>query len=145
MGLCLPWLGVQVYYARPFVKVDLGFVSRDNFRDDFVAFSGDFRALDRLLPASAVLYVVNTRLPSYDAPRPVIFTLDDLRGRGPLYRFSVVEDDVPPSDDPLSCTDTLYQNRAAISEEYRTPGRAAKHEWLRVEQCDIIGHVRPDP
>ena len=145
VGLCLPWVGVQVYYARPFVKVDLGLVSRDNFRDDFVAFSRDFRALDRLLPASAVLYVVNSRLPSYDAPRPVIFTLDDLRGRGPLYRFSVVEDDVPPSEAPLSCTDMVYQNPAAISEVYRTPGRAATHESLRVEKCDIIGHVRPDP
>ena len=145
VGLCLPWVGVQVYYARPFVKVDLGLVSRDSFRDDFVAFSRDFRALDRLLPANAVLYVVNTRLPSYDAPRPVIFTLDDLRGRTPLYRFSIVEQDSPPSDDPLSCADTVYQNPAAISEVYRTPGRAAKHESLRVEKCDVIGRVRPDP
>jgi hypothetical protein len=88
---------------------------------------------------------VNTRLPSYDAPRPVIFTLDDLRGRGPLFRFSLVEQDSPPSDDPLYCTDTVYQNPAAISEVYRTPGRAAKHESLRVERCDIIGRIRPDP
>ena len=145
MGLCLPWVAVQVYYARPFVKVDLGLISRDSFRDDFVAFSRDFRALDHLLPTSAVLYVVNTRLPSYDAPRPVIFTLDDLRGRGPLYRFSLVEDASPQSNDPLSCTDTVYQNPEAVSEVYRTPVRAAKHESLRVERCDIVGRPRPDP
>jgi hypothetical protein len=145
VGLCLPWVAVQVYYARPFVEVDLGLVSRDTFRDDFVAFSRDFRALDRTLPASAVLYVDNTRLPSYDAPRPVIFTLDDLRGRGPLYRFSLVEQNSPQSDDPLSCSDTVYQNPEAVSEVYRTPGRAATHERLRVERCDLVGLVRPDP
>jgi hypothetical protein len=144
LGLCLPWVAVQVYYARPFLKVDLGLISRDSFRDEFVAFNRDFRALGCLLPASAVLYVVNTRLPSYYAPRPVIFTLGDLRGRGPLYRFTLIADDSPPLVDSLSCAETVYQNPAPFSVVYRTPGRTAKHEPLRVELCDIVGHVRPD-
>ena len=82
LGLCLPWVAVQAYYAGPFIRVDLGLVSRDFFREEYVAFSKDFRALDQLLPGNAVLYVVNTRLPSYYAPRPVIFTLDDIEGGG---------------------------------------------------------------
>ncbi len=142
LGLCLPWVALQVYYARPFLKVDLGMISRDSFRDRYVAFSDDFRALDRLLPAHAVLYVVNTRLPSYYAPRPVIFTLGDLRGRSPLYRFTITEEDSPPRADPLSCAETVYQNPAPFSEVYRTPGRAAMREPLKVERCDILDHVR---
>ena len=81
LGLCLPWMAVQVYYAGPFLKVDLGFVSRDRFRDEYVAFSKDFRALDRILPSNAVLYA-RTRLPAYYAPRPVIFHWKTCEGGG---------------------------------------------------------------
>ncbi|MGA3327694.1 MAG: hypothetical protein ABSF45_24815 [Terriglobia bacterium] len=144
LGLCLPWVAVQAYYARPFIKVDGGLVSRDSFREEYVAFSKDFRELDRLLPRNAVLYAVNTRLPSYYAPRPVIFTLEDLRGRGPLYRFTVGEDASPPMRS-LSCSETIYQNPEALSVVYREPGRAAVHEPLKVERCDIVGPVRPTP
>jgi hypothetical protein len=143
LTLCLPGGAVQLYYARPFLKVDLGLTSRDSFRDQYVAFNRDFRALDQLLPAGGVLYVVNTRLPSYYAPRPVIYTLDDLRGRGPLYRFTVQDDDAPPSTDPLSCTETVYQNPAPFSEVFRTPGRAAIRKPLKVERCELIPPLQP--
>lgn len=135
LGLCLPWVAVQAYYARPFVKVDLGFVSRDSFRRECVAFNDDFRALDRILPADAVLYVVNTRLPSYYAPRPVIFNLQDLRGRSPLYRFTAINNS-PRLIDTLSCPETVYENPHAIGVAYRTPGRPAIYESLIVERCD---------
>ncbi len=142
-AMCLPWLAVQGYYARPFLKVDLGITSRDSFLHKFVAFTEDFRALNRILPANAVIYVVNSRLPSYYAPRPVIYTLEDLRGRGPLYRFTVGPD-APPVEISLSCTDVVYTNRSAISLAYRTPGRPPVHEPLTVERCAAAPGIRPD-
>jgi hypothetical protein len=143
LGLCLPWLAVQAYYATPFIKVDLGITSRDSFLREYVAFTEDFRALDRILPANAVIYVVNSRLPSYYAPRPVIYTLEDLRGRGPLYCFTVGPD-APPVESSLSCTNTVYTNRNAISIVYRTPGRSPEHEPLTVERCVVARGVGPD-
>ena len=138
LAACLPWLAVQAYYARPFIKVDLGIMSRDSFLDEYVAFAEDFRTLDRILPANAVIYcVVSSRLPSYYAPRPVIFTLEDLRGRAPLYRFTVGGDS-PAKQDSLTCTETVYENRNAVSDVYRTPGRAAMHKPLKVERCDVV-------
>jgi hypothetical protein len=143
LGLCIPWLAVQVYYARPFVKVVSGVESREAFLRQYVAFTEDFRTLDRILPANAVLYVVNSRLPSYYAPRPVIFTLEDLRGREPLYRFTV-GDEIPARQDALICTETIYENADAVAVVYRTPGRAAEHEPLKVERCDVVRAVRPE-
>src|SRR5208282_4205804 len=110
---------------------------------EHVAFSNDFRALGHLLPRNAVLYVVNTRLPSYYAPRPVIYTLEDLRGRGPLYQFTVGPDS-PPAGSARSCTETVYKNPSAISIVYRTPGRVPVHEPLTVERCAAERSVRPD-
>ncbi len=140
IGACLPWLAVQVYYARPFIKVVAGIESRDSFLHRYVAFADDFRALNTLLPPDAVIYVVNSRIASYYAPRPVIFTLDDLRGRDHLYRFTVGAD-APPAENSLACTETVYQNNDAISIVYRTPSRTAVHEPLKVERCDVVGGV----
>ncbi len=143
LGTCLPWLAVQIYYARPFMKVVSGIESRDSFLYQYVAFTEDFRTLDRILSANAVIYVVNSRLPSYYAPRPVIFTLEDLRRRGPLYRFTVGGDS-PAEQDSLACTETVYENRNAVSAVYRTPGHPAVHEPLKVERCYIVRAPRPD-
>jgi hypothetical protein len=132
---CLPWLALQAYYARPFVETTLGPISRDSFKRTYVAFTDDFRALDHILPPQAVLYVVNSRFPSYYSPRPVIFSLDDLRGRGPLYRFSVGGD--PPTDQNLVCTETVYENSRAIAVVFRTPGREPILGSLRVERCNV--------
>src|SRR5271157_108912 len=140
--MCLPWLAVQVYYARPFIKVDLGITSRDSFLHEYVAFTEDFRALNHILPANAVIYVVNSRLPSYYAPRPVIYTLEDLRGRGPLYRFTVGPG-APPVKTSLSCAEAVYTNRTAISVVYRTPGRPPEHEPLTVEHCAAAPGIGP--
>jgi hypothetical protein len=140
-ALCLPWLALQVYYARPFIMVDAGIKSRESFLNEYVAFTEDFRALDRILPADAVLYVVNSRLPSYYAPRPVILTLEDLRGRRTLYRFAVGPN--PPLPPPsISCTETVYENDHAVAVAFRTPGRRPEHAPLKVERCNV---VRPDP
>jgi hypothetical protein len=143
LGACLPWLAVQAYYARPFIKVVAGIESRDLFLRHYAAFTEDFRALDGILPAKAVIYVVNSRLPGYCAPRPVIFTLEDLRGRGSLYRFTVGGDS-PVGQNSLVCTETVYENAVAVATVSRTPGRAAEHEPLKVERCDVIRAVRSD-
>ncbi len=135
-AFCLPWVAIQLYYARPFLRVDAGMETRASFLEQYVAFANDFRALDRILPADAVLYVINTRLPSYYAPRPVIFTLEDLRGRRPLYRFIVGEGS--PSPQPaLACGETVYKNDNAVVETYRTPGRVPQRGALRVERCAV--------
>jgi hypothetical protein len=143
LGMCLPWLAVQAYYAKPFIKVDLGTISRDSFLHSYVAFAEDFRVLNRVLPADAVIYVVNSRLPSYYAPRPVIYTLEDLKGREPLYRFTVGPG-APPLETSLSCTATVYVNSSAISVVYRTPGLSPVREPLKVEHCVAVRGARPD-
>jgi hypothetical protein len=135
LGLCLPWVAAQIYYAGQFLKVDLGFVSRDRFRDKYVAFSEDFRALDRILPSNAVLYA-RTRLPAYYAPRPVIFDLEDLRGRGPLYRFAL-SNSTSEDKDSLSCSEIVYANDRAVRAVYRTPGRNPDYEPIIVERCEV--------
>ncbi|MGO8788529.1 MAG: hypothetical protein ACLQVL_14265 [Terriglobia bacterium] len=140
IGACLPWLAIQVLYARPFIKVVSGIESRESFLYKYVAFIEDFRALNTILPPDAVIYVVNSRIASYYAPRPVIFTLGDLRGHGHLYRFTVGAE-MPPGENSLTCAETVYQNNDAVSIVYRTPGRAAVHEPLKVELCDVAGVV----
>jgi hypothetical protein len=142
-AMCLPWLALQVYYAEPFVMVDAGIKSRDSFLNEYVAFTEDFRVLNRILPADAVLCVVNSRIPSYYAPRPVIFTLEDLRGRAPLYRFTVGSN--PPLQQPsLSCLETVYENNNSVVVAFRTPDRVPASGPLRVERCDVVPPDRPD-
>ena len=141
-GLCLPWLFVQIYYARPFIRSVSGAMSRDAFLRQYVAFEEDFGALDHILPADAVIYVANFRLPAYYAPRPVVFALQDLRGRRDVYRFRVGE--APPSPSgSLSCTETVYANSRAVSIVFRSPGRAAVLAPLTVERCDVVPGDRP--
>lgn len=133
--LCLPWLIVQAYYAQPFIKVDLGFESRDSFLNKYVAFRSDFRILNRILPKDAILYVANSRLPSYYAPRPVIFTLKDLAHKRPFYRFTVGEAEM---EDDIRCTELVYENHVAVSGAFRTPGRHPVREQLKVERCACV-------
>ncbi|HEY2012885.1 MAG TPA: hypothetical protein VGH38_05255 [Bryobacteraceae bacterium] len=133
-GLVVPWLAVQVYYARPFVAVVAGLRSRDAFIHEYVAYADDFRALDRILPADAILYAVATRVPAYYAPRPIVFSLDDLHGRSPVYRFATGE--WMDEDEPgWSCSDTVYENPRAAAEVHRTPGRPPFLEALKVQRC----------
>lgn len=133
---CMPWLAVQMYYSIPFLKVVTGILTRDDFLDRYVAFSRDFRVLDRILPTEAVLYVEGSRIPGYYAPRPVIFRLEDLRGRSPVYRFAV-DQASRPGDRILSCTGAVYENQDAVTVTYRTPGREPVRQTLRVERCSV--------
>lgn len=135
--LCLPWLAVQAYYARPFVEVASGVMSRDSFLRDYVAFTGDFNSLDKPLPREAVIYAVNSRLPAYYSPRPVILTLEDLRNRGPLYRFSEGQD-ADLEQTSLLCTEKVYENGHATAVAFRTPGRQPFYDKLIVKRCAVV-------
>ena len=130
---CLPSLAVQAYYALPFIEVDLGLTTRDSFMNKYVAFRSDFQSLNKLLPKDAVLLVKNSRLPSIYAPRPVILTIKDAPADRPLYRFTVGEDKT--SDNSIYCNELVYENRQAVSNVYRTPGRLPVREHLIVEHC----------
>ncbi len=140
---CLPWVAVQAYYARPFLKFDLGLTNRDDFLDEFVAYRRDFRALDKLLPADAVL-AVDERIPSFYTPRPVVFTADDLRGREPVYVFTLNGNSDMPMES-LTCRESVYQNSEAVIDVYRTPGRSPKRGSLSVKRCEVTGPVPNAP
>jgi hypothetical protein len=109
--------------------VSLGVTTREDFLTRYVAFMDDFRVLDKILPRDADLYAPNSRMPSFYAPRPVIFTLADWDRRTPLYRF-LVQPSGRPFDESwlepqtgLNCSDIVYRNPDAVFSVYRTPNR----------------------
>jgi hypothetical protein len=136
-----PWLAMELYYARPFVAVDPSIVSREAFLQRYVEFSGDFRSLDQILPRDAKLYVPydSIRIPTYYAPRPVIFTLADWDRESPLYRFLIYpygEDyNHPEPLTGLTCADEVYRDSNAVIAAYRTPGRAQERGTVLVQRC----------
>jgi len=129
--LCLPWLAIQASYAGKFLPVDLGLESRQTFLTRYVAFWTDFQRLDRILPANAVLFVKNSpKFPGYYAPRPVIFTLADLKPKQLVYQFSVGDLEGPPAP---TCGQTVYLNLHATSYAFRTS--APLYDKLTVQRC----------
>jgi hypothetical protein len=136
----VPWLGYQLYYARPFASVVAGYTTRSEFRERYVALSHDFEILDRMLPRDAVLYMADGRLPNFYAPRPVVLTPLDLHGRTLIFRLTTSpEEDVEEIDttSSLKCGDTVYQNDQAVIETYRTPGEAPLIGPMKVQSCQI--------
>jgi hypothetical protein len=138
--LCLPWLAMQAYYARPFLAVDLGLQTRKAYLRKYVAFTEDFEKLDQILPKDAILFIKTSRPPSVYAPRPIIYSLLDFTGGHPLYRFTV---GAAPSADLLRCDRVVYENPQAISLAYRTPGRPPSRGDLRVEHCFVDAQRPP--
>jgi hypothetical protein len=138
----VPWLGYQIYYARPFAGVVTGYTTRSEFVERYVALTHDFEMLDRMLPSDAVLYIGDGRLPNFYAPRPVVLTPLDLRGRNSVYRLTILpEEDVEEIDatSSLKCGTTIYQNEQAVIETYRTPGEAPHIGPVKVQSCRIQG------
>lgn len=136
-----PWLAAELYYARPLAAVALGATTREDFLKRYVALMDDFRALDKILPRDANLYVPNNRMPAVYAPRPAIFTLADWDRRTPLYRLLV-----QPSGQPLdvsglepqtglTCSDVVYRNPDAVVVAYRTPNREPGRDTVVVQRC----------
>jgi hypothetical protein len=143
----VPWLAFQIYYARPFAKVVLGVTSIEQFRERFLPLSQDYIVLDRILPADAVLYVANGRVPLFDAPRPVVLTPLDLRQKTSIYRMTVIsvpDIEILDRTTVLNCKDLVYENGQAIVEAYRTPGKAPKQGTVTVRRCQIEGMAVTD-
>jgi hypothetical protein len=136
----VPWLVFQMYYARPSTEVALGLVTKNQFREHFVALTRDYEVLDRILPPDAVLYVANGRVSLFDAPRPVVLTLLDLRQRTSIYRLTIK--DLPSKEafeatSVLNCDEIVYLNSRAVVETYRTPGKLPKTGTVTVRNCRI--------
>lgn len=135
-----PWLGSQIYYARPFAGVVSGLLPRDQFLERYVALHRDFEILDRMLPKDAVLYLADGRWANFYAPRPVVLTPFDLRGRAPIFRLTVSEelkDEEINATSFLKCTQTVYSNEQAVIVTYRTPGVPPTLGPIRVQSCEI--------
>lgn len=144
--VAVPWLAFQMYYARPFAETTLGILTRHEFRERYVALTQDYDALEGILPADAILYVANGRIPLFYAPRPVVLTPLDLHEMGPVYRLTLLE---LPSKQPfgeatLDCGDVVYANSRAIVETYRLPGTHPKIGTVTVQSCRVEPAVPAD-
>jgi hypothetical protein len=135
----IPWLAAQTYYARPFAEVVSGWTPRSQFFERYVALAQDFEVLDGMVPKNAVIYIQGGRLPNFYAPRPVVLTPLDLRGRAPIYRL-VLEPmlDEQPIDakSSLRCVNIVYSNEHAVIETYRTPGADPVIGIVKVQGCE---------
>ena len=136
----VPWLLVQMYYARPFAEVVAGVTTRREFRERFIALTRDYEILNKVLPADAVLYIANGRVSLFDAPRPVVLTPLDLRQRTSIYRLTLKdlpEKEVLTENSILNCDQTIYLNDNAIVETYRIPGKVSKTGSVTVRSSRI--------
>jgi hypothetical protein len=134
-ALTLPWLGTQVYYARPFASVVFGQTTQDQFLRRYVAFHDDFTVVGKTLPVQAVLLIEGYRAPSVYAPRPVVYTVLDWDGVRPLYRMRPTAGWTSRYERELRCGEVVYRNDRAVVETYRTPGREALRGAMLVERC----------
>jgi hypothetical protein len=133
--LTLPWLGTQVYYAKPFASAVFGLTSKDAFPARYVAFHRDFQALARVLPENAVLLIEGYRAPGVYAPRPVVYTVLDWDGARPLYRMRPAGW-TGKRESEMRCGEVAYGNEQAVVETYRTPGKAPLVGAMVVERCE---------
>ena len=138
-----PWLAAELYYARPFAAVTLGITPREDFLERYVAFFDDYRALDKLLPRDATLYIPGPRAPAVYAPRPVIFTVADWDRRTVLYRLLALEFGQTPdpglvNEDGLNCGTEIYRNPDAVIVAYRTPNRKPDRGVAVVQRCVVV-------
>jgi hypothetical protein len=136
----IPWLAFQLYYARPFAEVVSGLTPRSEFMKRYVALSSDFEILDGMLPRDAVIYIPDARWPNFYAPRPVVLTPLDLRGRASIFRLAISSEPNAEQVDaisPLKCDEMIYRNEAAVVETYRTPGEAPIIGAIKVQACQL--------
>lgn len=129
----LPWLGIQIYYAKQFFPVSLGLEKAAFYRRN-VAFYADYVRLNQLLTEDTVLLVQDFRLDAVYAPRPVFFDRADLPPGKPVALFATPDTvrAVAASFDGGRVGDLLYENAAAVAVIYRTPGKLPMTEPLQV-------------
>jgi hypothetical protein len=126
-----PWLCVEGWYARPFVRVVTGRETATDFCREFVAFFDDYRRLDKILPLDAVLYVTTFRAPAVYSPRSMVFDERDLPHDRPIFLFTgdLTRDSIPRG---FTMGQSIYFNPAATYETFRTPGRSPNTGTLHV-------------
>jgi hypothetical protein len=127
LALLVPWLGVQLYYTAQFVPVAVGLQSREVFLERYVALYRDFVALDRILPADAVI-LADERIGLVYSPRRTYVDLADVPAGRPVYALIQPEpasDSASPRVPGSISGEVVYRNGHATVETYRTPGRAS--------------------
>jgi hypothetical protein len=136
----LPWLGIQVFYAKQFLSVVLGLEDVDAFYQRHLAFYADFVKLDRILPKDAVLLVPGFRLDAVYAPRPIYFDSADLpRGkRVVLFASQKTVEAARAGFGDLQIGELIYQNSRAVTVAYRTPGKRPEIGSLQVARLRPI-------
>ena len=106
----------------------------------------DFRALDKILPREASLYMPYngmTAPPAVYAPRPSIFTLADWDRRTPLYRMlvqpfgQVFDASLLEPETGVTCSEVMYRNPNAVVVTYRSPNRAPLRGTVVVQRCPV--------
>jgi len=129
----LPWLAVQSYYAAQFLPVSLGLEEKPRFYDRYVAFSRDYRVLDRALPKNSVL-VIRGRSNATYAPRPVLMDPADLPPDKRVFLFAAnASGGAPVGGYPgYHLGGTVYENPQAVARTYRTPGKKPIFRPIRV-------------
>lgn len=130
--LVLPWLAVQCYYARQFAAVSLGF-EKTAFYERYVPFYADFTKLNDILPKDAIL-LVDYRLGTVYSPRPVIFNLFEMPRNKPTFFFGAPETiaRMRLAKEISESAPVVYENRSAVIETFRTPGRVSTRGPIQV-------------
>jgi hypothetical protein len=134
----LPWLGIQLYYAKQFFPVALGF-EKNAFYRRYIALYDDFVKLDKLLTPDTVLLEQGYRLSSVYAPRPIFFDPLDIPPKKKIAFLSVCQGAQPsPSVRGYSAGEVIYRNPHAVFETYRTPG------LFPITKCIQVTQLRPE-
>jgi hypothetical protein len=130
----LPWLGLQVFYAKQFFPVSLG-GDKSVFYKRYVAFYSDYLKLDKILSKDTVVLVSDDFSPgSVYMPRSVFFNSADLPRGKPVVWFASPET-IEAAGASLAghkIGSVIYENPRAVTETYRTPGREPTFGALRV-------------
>lgn len=121
----LPWLAIQLYYARQFFLVSTG-LEKDSFYKRNVAFYSDYVELDRLLSKDTVLlfFAPGFRMSAVYAPRRIFLDPADLPP-GKSVALITLQDTVPGDVlNKFKIGEEIYKDPQAVIGAYRTPGRA---------------------
>jgi hypothetical protein len=134
----VPWLAIQIYYAKQFFPVSLG-LEKAAFYERYVAFYVDYVKLDHLLSKDTVLLVRDFRLDGVYAPRPVYFNFADLPADKPAVLFASPKTThaADGSFGGYKLGDLIYENTAAVLVTYRTPGRNSI-----IGSLQVVGLIR---
>lgn len=123
LALMTPWFLVQLWYSAQFLPVVWGAEPVESFAERLIPMYEDFRKLDELLPEDAVLFVGGGRVPSVYFPCPILFEKSDIitGKQRDVFVFSPSQNE----EFETSSFELVYENKAAKTYTFRTPGRTA--------------------